>query len=35
MELLLTTGDAFVRVGVGTRLEGSGAQCLAARGDAV
>jgi photosystem II stability/assembly factor-like uncharacterized protein len=35
MELLLTTGDAFVRVGAGTRLEGSGAQCLATSGDDV
>jgi photosystem II stability/assembly factor-like uncharacterized protein len=35
MELLVTTGDAFVRVGAGTRLEGSGAQCLAADGDDV
>src|SRR4051812_5513123 len=35
MELLVTTGNALVRVGAGTRLEGSGAQCLAARGDDV
>jgi photosystem II stability/assembly factor-like uncharacterized protein len=35
MELLVTTGDAFVRVGAGTRLEGSGAQCLAIGGDEV
>src|SRR6478736_5161401 len=35
MELLATTGDAFVRVGAGTRLEGSGAQCLAVGGDEV
>ena len=35
MELLVTTGDAFVRVGSGTRLEGSGAQCVAADGDDV
>src|SRR4051794_13300045 len=35
MELLVTTGNAFVRVGAGTRLEGSGAQCLAARDDDV
>jgi hypothetical protein len=35
MELFATTGDAFVRVGAYTRLEGSGAQCLALDGDAV
>src|SRR3954447_5177720 len=35
MELLATTGDTFVRVGSHTRLEGSGAQCLAVDGDAV
>src|SRR5918911_277631 len=35
MELLATTGDAFVRVGSHTRLEGSGAQCLALDGDTV
>jgi photosystem II stability/assembly factor-like uncharacterized protein len=35
MELLVTTGDAFVRVGAGTRLQGSGAQCLAADGNDV
>src|SRR5438067_2032279 len=35
MELLATTGDAFVRVGAHTRLEGSGAQCLAVAGDTV
>ena len=35
MELLATTGDAFVRVGVRTRLQGSGAQCLALDGDTV
>ena len=35
MELLATTGDAFVGVGAGTRLEGSGAQCLAIGGDEV
>src|ERR671922_68412 len=35
MELFATTGDAFVRVGAHTRLEGSGAQCLALDGDAV
>jgi len=35
MELLATTGDAFVKVGAWTRLEGSGAQCLAVNGDAV
>jgi photosystem II stability/assembly factor-like uncharacterized protein len=29
MELFATTGDAFVRVGAHTRLQGSGAQCLA------
>src|SRR5881227_2694943 len=35
MELLATTGDAFVRVGAHTRLEGSGAQCLAVARDTV
>src|SRR5256885_16392378 len=35
MELFATTGDAFVRVGAHTRLEGSGAQCLALDGDTV
>src|SRR4051794_16760110 len=35
MELLATTGDAFVRVGGSTRLQGSGAQCLALDGDTV
>src|SRR5829696_9475715 len=35
MELLATTGDAFVRVGAWTRLQGSGAQCLAVDGDTV
>ena len=35
MELLAATGDAFVRIGAGARLEGSGAQCLALDGDAV
>ena len=35
MELLATTGDAFVRVGAHTRLQGSGAQCLALDGDTV
>src|SRR5262245_34017225 len=35
MELLATTGDAFVRVGASTRLQGSGAQCLALDGDTV
>jgi photosystem II stability/assembly factor-like uncharacterized protein len=35
MELLATTNDAFVKVGAWTRLEGSGAQCLAVDGDAV
>ena len=35
MELLATTGDAFVRVGAWTRLQGSGAQCLALDGDTV
>src|SRR5829696_7558922 len=35
MELLATTGDAFVRVGACTRLHGSGAQCLALDGDTV
>jgi photosystem II stability/assembly factor-like uncharacterized protein len=35
MELLATTGDAFVKVGAQPRLQGSGAQCLAVDGDAV
>src|SRR5215207_287708 len=35
MELLATTGDAFVRVGAHTRLQDSGAQCLALDGDTV
>src|ERR671937_373366 len=35
MELFATTGDAFVRVGAHTRLDGSGAQCLALDGDTV
>ena len=35
MELFATTGDAFVRVGAHTRLQGSGAQCLALDGDTV
>src|SRR3954453_20072665 len=35
MELLATTGDAFVKVGAWTRLEGSGAQGLAVAGDPV
>jgi photosystem II stability/assembly factor-like uncharacterized protein len=35
MELLATTGDAFVKVGAMTRLAGSGAQCLAVAGDTV
>jgi photosystem II stability/assembly factor-like uncharacterized protein len=35
MELLVTTGDEFVKVGGGARLHGSGAQCLAADGDEV
>src|SRR5947199_4426572 len=35
MDLLATTGDAFVRVGSHTRLQGSGAQCLALDGDTV
>ena len=35
MDLLVTTGDGFVRVGGDTRLEGTGAQCLAVDGDAV
>jgi len=35
MELFATTGDAFVRVGAQTRLQGSGAQCLALDGDTV
>src|SRR5204862_8245078 len=35
MDLFATTGDAFVRVGAHTRLEGSGAQCLALDGDTV
>jgi hypothetical protein len=35
MELFATTGDEFVRVGAQTRLQGSGAQCLALGGDTV
>src|SRR5215216_4524418 len=35
MELLATTGDAFVRVGAPPRLQGSGAQCLAHDGETV
>jgi len=35
MDLFATTGDAFVKVGSHTRLEGSGAQCLALDGDTV
>ncbi len=35
VELLATTGDSFVRVGGPTRLQGSGAQCLAVDGDTV
>jgi photosystem II stability/assembly factor-like uncharacterized protein len=35
VDLLATTGDAFVRVGAHTRLQGSGAQCLAVNGDVV
>src|SRR5215216_5116958 len=35
MELLATTGDAFVRVGARTCLQGSGAHCLALDGDTV
>src|ERR671914_387140 len=35
MELFATTGDAFVRVGAHTRLQGSGAQCLALDCDTV
>lgn len=35
MELLATTGDAFVRVGAYRRLQGSGAQCLALDGETV
>jgi photosystem II stability/assembly factor-like uncharacterized protein len=35
MELFATTGDAFVRVGAPTRLQGSGAQCLTLDGDTV
>src|SRR2546425_11202515 len=35
MDLLVTTGDGFVRVGGETRLDGTGAQCLAVDGDAV
>src|SRR5215216_3129528 len=35
MELLATTGDAFVRVGAPPRLQGSGAQCLAYDGETV
>jgi hypothetical protein len=35
MDLFVTTGDAFVKVGSGARLEGTGAQCLAVDGDDV
>ena len=35
MELLATTGDAFVKVGAHVRLQGSGAHCLALDGDTV
>src|SRR5215217_4514141 len=35
MELFATTGDAFVRVGAHTRLQGARAQCLALDGDTV
>src|ERR671919_521040 len=35
MDLHATTGDAFVGVGAGTRLRGSGAQCFALDGDTV
>ena len=35
MELFATTGDAFVRVGAHTRLQGSGAQCPPLDGDTV
>jgi hypothetical protein len=35
MELFATTGDGFVKVGAHTRLQGSGAQCLAVAGDTV
>ena len=35
MELFATTGDAFVRVGGSTGLQGSGAQCLALDGHTV
>jgi photosystem II stability/assembly factor-like uncharacterized protein len=35
MQLIATTGDAFVKIGGDTRLEGSGAQCLALDGDTV
>src|SRR5437764_15085974 len=35
MDLLATTGDAFVKLGSGAGLEGSGAQCLAAADDVV
>src|SRR5215208_5540012 len=35
MELFATTGDAFVRIGAQTRLQGSGAHCLAFDGDTV
>jgi photosystem II stability/assembly factor-like uncharacterized protein len=35
MHLYATTGDAFVKVGSHTRLEGSGAQCLAIDGGTV
>jgi hypothetical protein len=35
MQLFATTGDAFVKVGTHTRLEGTGAQCMALDGDTV
>jgi photosystem II stability/assembly factor-like uncharacterized protein len=35
MELYATTGDAFVKVGAHTRLQGSGARCLAVDGETV
>jgi Tol biopolymer transport system component len=35
MDIYATTGDAFVAVGAHTRLQGSGAQCLALDGDTV
>src|SRR4051812_19934383 len=35
MDVFVTTGDSFVTVGGGARLEGTGAQCLAGEGDEI